>query len=121
MKTRLVLKPGQRGTKRLVMKYGAALVCVRYRYDAESGQRLKTVELVIEKTDWKPPLARLAPEAQVPFRVPASDLALRAIIKAAGGKWNPDERLWFVRYGNIEGTPLERHIPADANIAEKST
>jgi hypothetical protein len=103
------------------MKYGAALVCVRYRYDAGSGQRLKTVELVIEKTDWKPPLARLAQEAQVPVRVPVSDLALRAMIKAAGGKWNPDERLWFVRYGNIEGTPLERHIPADANITEKST
>jgi hypothetical protein len=97
---------------------------VRYRYDAESGQRLKTVELVIEKTDWKPHLARLAPEAQVPVPVPvrgpASDLALRAMIKAAGGRWNPDERLWFVRYSNLEGTPLERHIPADANITEKS-
>jgi len=51
MKTRLVLKPGQRGTKRLVKKYGSALVCVRFRYDAETRQRLKTVELIIEKTD----------------------------------------------------------------------
>jgi hypothetical protein len=114
MKTRLVLKPGQRGTKRLVKKYGAALVCVRYRYDAESGQRLKTVELIIEKTDWKPPPVRFALESQVPVQISASDLALRAAIKAAGGRWNRDKQLWFVRYGSIVGTPMEKHILADA-------
>ena len=27
------LKPGQKGTQRLVTRFGAALVCVRYRYD----------------------------------------------------------------------------------------
>ncbi|MBJ6752323.1 hypothetical protein [Geomonas anaerohicana] len=44
MKSRLNLKPGQRGTKHLVEKYGAALLYVRYRYDEERGVRLKTVE-----------------------------------------------------------------------------
>jgi len=121
MKTRLVLKPGQRGTKRLVKKYGAALVCVRYRYDAESRQRLKTVELIIEKTDWKPPPVRYAAESLVPVQISASDLVLRAAIKAAGGRWNPDEQLWFVRYGNIAGTPMERHIPADAKPLGNAT
>ena len=33
MRTRLTLKPGQRGTKQLVAEYGDRLVCVRYRYD----------------------------------------------------------------------------------------
>jgi hypothetical protein len=51
MKTRLILKPGQKGTKRLTDKYGDALVCVRYRYDAELRQRLKTVELIVERSD----------------------------------------------------------------------
>ena len=51
MKTRLVLKPGQRGTKSLVKRYGDSLVCVRFRYDAVLGQRLTTVELVVEKTN----------------------------------------------------------------------
>jgi hypothetical protein len=120
MKTRLVLRPGQRGTKRLVEKYGAALVCVRFRYDAESCQRLKTVELIIERTDWTPPPARHAPESLVPLRISASDLPLRAMVKAAGGRWNPDEQLWFVRYGNIAGTQLERHIPVDANRTGKT-
>ena len=49
MKTRLTLKPGQRGTKSLAEKYGDALLCVRFRYDAELRQRLKTVELIIQK------------------------------------------------------------------------
>jgi len=37
------------------------------------------------------------------------------MVKAAGGRWNPDEQLWFVRYGEIAGTPLEKHIHLDAN------
>ena len=39
MEARLKLKPGQNGTKRLVEKYGDALVCVRYRYDEASRTR----------------------------------------------------------------------------------
>ena len=33
MKAHTNLKPGQSGTRRLVEKYGDALLCVRYRYD----------------------------------------------------------------------------------------
>lgn len=31
METRLILSPGQNGTKKLVKQYGEKLVCVRYR------------------------------------------------------------------------------------------
>ncbi len=41
--TRLKLKPGQKGTKKLSAEYGDALVCVRFRYDEKSGTRFKTV------------------------------------------------------------------------------
>jgi len=47
--TRLKLKPGQKGTKALVEKYGDDLVCVRYRYDETSRTRIKTVELIVER------------------------------------------------------------------------
>ena len=53
MKTQTHLKPGQKGTKRLVEKFGDALLCVRYRYDESRGVRLKTVELVVEEKAWK--------------------------------------------------------------------
>jgi len=54
MKTRLILKPGQKGTGRLVNIYGDRLICVRYRYDEKRRKRLKTVELLVEETDWNP-------------------------------------------------------------------
>ncbi len=41
VKTRLDLKPGQRGTKKLSELYGDQLVCVRYRYDEKIGKRYK--------------------------------------------------------------------------------
>ena len=115
MRTRLILKPGQRGTERLLEKYGDALVCVRFRYDAELRQRLKTVELVVERIEWTPPAPRYPPDRLVPLRIETSDLHNRAMAKAAGGRWNPDRQLWFVRYGNIVGTPLEKHIPIDTS------
>ena len=49
MKTYAHLKPGQRGTHRLVEKYGQSLVCVRYRYDEKRGVKLKTVEIVVDE------------------------------------------------------------------------
>ncbi|MGM0418690.1 MAG: hypothetical protein ACQEQS_08210 [Thermodesulfobacteriota bacterium] len=54
MRTRLHLKPGQRGTKRLSEKYGEQLVCVRYRYDDATKKRYKTVELIVDVAEWSP-------------------------------------------------------------------
>lgn len=113
MKTRLTLKPGQRGTRSLVAKYGESLLCVRFRYDAALQQRLKTVELIVERTEWKPPLPRYNPDTMVPLRIRHDDMPMRSQAKAAGGKWYPEKKLWFVKYGRIVGTPLEKHIYVD--------
>lgn len=113
MKTRLTLKPGQHGTKSLLKKYGDALVCVRFRYDAETKQRIKTVELVIERSDWCPPPSRFTNDTLVPLRIDAKDMANRNKAKAAGGHWNPEKRLWFVSYGSVAGTTLEKYIDID--------
>ena len=115
MKTRLILKPGQKGTKRLTEKYGDALVCVRFRYDAESRQRLKTVELIVDKADWTPPPPRYTADSLVPLRIEGYETELRAQAKTAGGRWNPEKQLWFVQYGKIASTQLEKHIVVDEN------
>ena len=86
MKTRLILKPGQKGTKRLTDKYGDALVCVRFRYDAESRQRLKTVELIVERADWTSPAPKYSVDTPVPLRIEGYEKELRAQAKAAGGR-----------------------------------
>ncbi|MBI5074822.1 MAG: hypothetical protein HZB62_06605 [Nitrospirae bacterium] len=115
MKTRLILKPGQHGTKRLVEKYGDSLLCVRFKYDAEKQQRLKTVELIVERTAWAPPPRRYSEDSVVFLRIEATDMPMRQQAKKAGGRWDPEKRLWFVHYGNIVGTPLEKHIQVDAS------
>ena len=86
MKTRLILKAGQRGTKSLSAKYGDELLCVRFRYDAKLQQRIKTVELIIEKTEWMPPPRRYPEEAMVHVHIKADDMPSRTQAKAAGGR-----------------------------------
>jgi hypothetical protein len=113
MKTRLTLKPGQHGTKALAAKYGDNLVCVRFRYDAELRQRVKTVELIVERSSWEPPAPRFTDNTVVALRIEASNLALRTKAKAAGARWDPEVRLWVVKYGKIAGTVLEKHIHID--------
>ncbi len=113
MKTRLILKPGQPGTKSLAKKYGDALLCVRFRYDADSQQRFKTVGLIVERAKWTPPAPHYTPDTLVPVQIEAFDMPMRSQMKAAGGRWNPEKKLWFVKYGKIVGTALENHIQVD--------
>ncbi|HEY6009797.1 MAG TPA: hypothetical protein VIU40_15835 [Geobacteraceae bacterium] len=113
MKTQTHLKPGQKGTKRLVEKYGDALLCVRYRYDKSRGVRLKTVELVVEEKGWKSSL-RYRDGDIVPVIVAYTEKHLREKLKAAGGRWDPEEKLWRVQYGSIRGNAdLEERILKD--------
>jgi hypothetical protein len=114
MKTRLILKPGQPGTKRLVKKYGDSLLCVRFKYDAKKQQRLTTVELIVERTGWTPPTPRYTADSLVYLRIEATDMPMRLLAKESGGRWDPKKRLWFVQYGKIAGTQLEKHIYVDA-------
>ncbi len=110
MITRLKLKPGQKGTKKLVDQYGDKLVCVRYRYDETSGLRFTTVELIIKKAKWEPPKKKYSDDALVPVHIGFTDIASREKAKAARGRWDPEAKLWFIRYGKIKGTSLEKYI-----------
>lgn len=114
MITRLKLKPGQKGTKKLMAEYGDTLVCVRYRYDHASRTRIKTVELVVDKKAWIPPAKKFTDNDLVPVRIGFADSAMRERAKAAKGKWDPEKKLWFMRYGKVKGTSLEKHIVLDA-------
>jgi hypothetical protein len=108
--TRLKLKPGQKGTKKLFAEHGDALVCVRYRYDEESSSRIKTVELIVEKTSWHPLARKFGDNDLVPVRIAFAEKDLIESAKIAKGRWNPEKKLWFILYGKIRGTALEKHI-----------
>jgi hypothetical protein len=49
MKTHKHLKPGENGTLRLVERFGDALLCIRYRYDAIRDVRIKTAEIIVDE------------------------------------------------------------------------
>jgi len=107
---RLSLRPGQRGTKKLLREYGDRLVCVRYRYDEQNARRLKTVELVVEAVPWSPEVRNPVGEEVVDVRVDWQEAELRDALKGVGGRWNPKKRLWEVQYDQIVALGLEDRI-----------
>ena len=118
MITRLKLNPGQKGTKKLAAQYGDALVCVRYRYDEAKGVRIKTVELEVARTAWSPTPPKFVDSDLVPVQISFMNSSMREEARAAKGRWDPEARLWFIRYGKIKGTNLEKHIAIDAFSAK---
>lgn len=102
MKANTHLKPGQKGTKSLLEQYGDKLLCVRYRYDEKRQMRLKTVELIISETPCAPPLPYRDHDI-VKVIVPYTRTELRDKLKEAGGRWNPEEKLWQVTFCAIKG------------------
>jgi len=111
MRTRLVRRPGQHGTKDLVDRYGDRLVCVRYRYVSIEKKRYKTVELSVEVVDWSPPLA---PDTIVSLRVALHERDLQHSIRAAGGTWHRSRRVWELRYDQAMALGLtDRIVTAD--------
>ncbi len=110
MEARAKLKPGQKGTKKLVAQYGDALICVRYRYDVEKRKQFKTVEIIVSEADWTPPPAKYPDSELVPLRIGFNEKALQEQARGLGGSWDRERQLWFVRYGCIAGTKLEKLI-----------
>ena len=118
-RVRLHLKPGQKGTKQLVAQYGDRLICVRYRYDAQRKKRFKTVELLVAERDWEPPRPRFAHDQIVGLRVAFLDVAIRDRVKQGGGTWNPERRVWQLRYDRAVALGLRHRIvdePASSSI-----
>ncbi len=116
MKTRVNLKPGQKGTKRLVEQYGDALVCVRYRYDAKAQKQYKTVEIIVSESEWTPPPAKYPDGELVHLKIGINETVLQAQARAVGGRWDKDQRVWFVPYGCIAGTKLEKLIVVETSV-----
>jgi hypothetical protein len=108
MKTRLVLKPGSRGTRKLLAEYGKRLVCVRYRYDGRLKRRWKTVELIVAEAFWEPKPPR--PGTWVHVRIRYIKPGLQGKIQNAGGRWDKREAAWRIRYGKAVELGLEDKI-----------
>ena len=87
---------------------------MRYRYDETGRTRIKTVELIVERKDLPATRHSTADDALVPVQISYGERELGKMAKTLGGTWDPDVRLWYIRYGAIKGTDLEKHILLDA-------
>lgn len=112
MKTHCHLKPGQKGTKRLLEQYGESLLCVRYRYDKNRGVRLKTVEIIVDEKPWQQPFC-FHDGDMAPVAVGYDETDLRERLRKLKARWDPQEKVWLVPYRLIRGTELETRIPEE--------
>jgi hypothetical protein len=85
------LHPTQKGSLRWQSRYGAALVCVRYRDDARHATRYTTVELVVD-------IRRIAPHPGTLVLVPinAFDETKRQQAVELGAKWKRRDKAWLM-------------------------
>ena len=83
------LSPPTRGALKLARRFSDALVCVRHRGDDRGEYRYTTVELVVERVPVQP-----RAEMIVWLKVAQREHALQAMVKAAGGRWDPTAMLW---------------------------
>jgi len=94
MRARSKMTPGQPGTLKLAQQYGDRLVCVRYRYDALKRRRYTTAEIIVDESAWDPLPSATARRERVAVRVAVQEVRLREKVKAAGGRWDPAQRVW---------------------------
>jgi len=104
MQTKLTRKPGQKGTKALTALYGDRLVCVRYRYDVDKRRRYKTVELIVEESEW------IAKQAMVLVKVAWGEKEISFKVKDAGGVWDKGKQAWELAYEKVVELGLEDRI-----------
>ena len=79
------IRPGQPGSLKLARRFGAALLCVRYREDGPGQQRCTTVELVVEEG---PVQRRPGARTLVQVRIGAEEFQLRHRARALGARWD---------------------------------
>jgi hypothetical protein len=90
LEVRRTLRPGNPGTHKLLDRFGDQLVCVRYRYDADRGFRVTTVELVVDTGFVAPrrprrPLPNAPnPHEPVHLRIAYDELELRLRVRPSG-------------------------------------
>ena len=116
-KTRIAkrLAPDQAGAKKLARRFGSALVCVRYRHDADRGLRYTTVELLVEQAQLP---AHRAKNTVVFVHIRHIDRAVKVQALAAGATWNVQRQAWRMTLDaakmlGLEQSLLEKHPPMD--------
>lgn len=101
--------PHQNGALRLSERFADRLVCVRYRTDPESGRRFTTVEILVEERTRTTPVPPSRPTHQL-IRIGWGEGELREAVKAQGGMWVRDKKLWKVPSDVVRRLKLGKRV-----------
>jgi len=104
------LVPGEPGTKKVLHKYGDKLICVRYRKDPRTSRKFKTVEIIEEEIKQKKNVRKIPMNKIIDIKVYVKETRTRAIVKAAGGRWDPQKQTWRLPYSEVKNLGLEKRI-----------
>jgi hypothetical protein len=102
--------PGRPGSKKWVREYGERLVCVRYRYDSDTGEKIKTIEIVFDRQKWVPGSVPPPSNKRVALRIAYEDTYLRKLVKCSGGKWDADHKVWLLPLSEVRALRLENRV-----------
>ena len=59
-------------------------------------RRYTTAEIVVQESEWDPLPSATARRERVPVRIAIQETTLREKVKTAGGRWDPDKRVWML-------------------------
>ena len=104
------IQSGQPGTKKWIQQFGEKLVCVRYKYDYQRKRKLKTIELIVEEEPWDLNKARIPANKLVGVKVEYGEVQTGRLVKAAGGRWNRQRKLWELPFREAMALGLENRI-----------
>ena len=110
MITRRTVMAGKPGTKRVKERYGSDFVCIRYKYDRESGKKIKTIELIIDEQDWVPNTASIPPNKTTYLHIRYGEWDIANRVKSFGGRWNRRKQVWELAYRYVIELGLEDRI-----------
>ena len=115
----LTLRPGERGTKKLVEEHGTRLIAVRYRTDRSTGERLKTVELVVGR--WRAKRSRRKEDRDdvLLLRIAYDEVDLQRRVRAVHGVWNRLRHAWELRRHLVVSLGLEERVIGTLDEVER--
>lgn len=113
-RTRVIKKypPHQPGARKLALRYGEALVCVRHRHAFDGKTRYTTVELLVEQL---PIASRKASAPLVAIRLDSRESEVRRQVISQGGRWDMHLRVWWIaRDAAVRLRLTDRVVAAEA-------
>lgn len=99
------IRPEQPGAVKLTRAHGDRLVCVRYREHPDGGERITTVELVVDRV-----VIQRRKDEIVSFKIKATETDLQRIAKSKGAIYDSTTRMWKLSRTEVLRMGLRKRI-----------